>query len=1291
MSRKPTDDELFEQFLKESVSDDSVDLGGSDHQSGTVDSQSAQKPTTPWWDDDKCDEGRTERAPKSPKTFRKSLRRSQPIEEEDQVDPGNTGLQEERGEAEVKMTNKGLDTLEEEEEKARFFAQLEAEALSDIDYSKLNRELDLSSSTIDSDLRKAGERVEQSDDGITKSARHSPDSPHYSEDFEDEDSGREPLHEESNMSPLLTKGQIYVQSGCSDMEALHEAYMQISHDVRDSEDQKLLDIAMEGKEPSSRCLSSDFPPQHSRESLQPASTAESDLPTAEELLRPIRPERDHIGGFTVQPDSAAEPVQSGTPWSMERTFLSASSPEPHLKRPVIAEPAVQVEGARSPDSVIHSLTWSIRDEVQRLMQDHNPSSQTGKAKKQASSGPRVGRPSSSIRGKPTVAPVRSSRVQGRPTVASRMSGPRSAVSAKTLSSVPHTPKSPKSQDYCSDTEADLKVHSDLKPSTVDVPEPLVDPSSHPESTHAEEVKGPQDTRLAEHITKKNNEVDSHVIHELRVQLNQKDKQLETMHEHMEELQALKKQNYLLQSKLHSAEEECQKSRWMDAADPAAKEKLQLSEKEIREQEMLIKGYQQENEKLYFQMKAQQAKSKANEEAMFRENQRLLRELSLTREHLSKTPQPLENVCPVGHSQQTADLLAQIYTFQRNEAKLTENIHKLEQEKQTLEVKLQLMKTKRHEGKGHVVPSSGGESLELSVLEERHREKVAALQQKFQEQLEKDAGRLKEATTQTHQLTEQGQCHLPVRRPIWKLFTSVVKKLQKIVEKRSSQQQRTAEYRTAETKRIQDLERQVKVLEGKLKTRNPTLSALVCAANMAGNNDQDAAAMTSPQDHVKDLLKREIQHLRHELENQDNKAKQAIQALEKRFQSTKLQYEHQISEVQQQLAEKQQLGSLSSGTEEWLSQIQVLKEELQHLNASHQDKEKSLHGKIEFLKQQLKQQAQTTPGRHQRQAEEAYGVRIERLNQEVATKTRTIQELTRTVQRLQKERSSMLCVSSPQHERKPKETHAPPISGEDRRDKEIFPAFHFEKAYEPSVYSDVVQEEVVLRQRLEALELQNEKEKDSLKAEVAQAKDELRRMKEHFEEQHCTMKKEHLRELDHLHAAHAMKYASSKVAELANELNTQQIMVKHLQDQLKEFQETRNALRVSRTRENILQDRLMALLTELNDAKKAQSPVAKLIGSLEKKILNMELRHQQREKELQQVIDGPLQADQQSEAARWKHLAQNRSRDLGIFLRELDYILDIVRYLQSRGTVVHIPESSGAVSVHQQLLTESPQL
>lgn len=54
----------------------------------------------------------------------------------------------------------------------------------------------------------------------------------------------------------------------------------------------------------------------------------------------------------------------------------------------------------------------------------------------------------------------------------------------------------------------------------------------------------------------------------------------------------------------------------------------------------------------------------------------------------------------------------------------------------------------------------------------------------------------------------------------------------------------------------------------------------------------------------------------------------------------------------------------------------------------------------------------------------------------------------------------------------------------------------------------------------------------------------------------------------------------------------------------------------------LSDRLLfqlsRLLGELQEARDAQSPEVRLLGSLERKLLSMELRHQSREQELQQV-------------------------------------------------------------------------
>ncbi|XP_071325568.1 centrosomal protein of 162 kDa isoform X2 [Trachinotus anak] len=1291
-------DEQFELFLKESVSDDSVDLGASEKQPCAKRSEkSAPKAAVLWWQDDEHSGGGTGRGVLgSGKSFRKCLRKSDPIREEDE-DPRDTGLREEGLEAvvlsrdnietedsvmapAVNMSIMGLDTLEEEEEKARFFAQLEAGASSTIDYSKLNRELDSTSSIIGPNLRKAEEAEEQSD-GESKARvpetteRTSPGSPHYSEDFEDDQSEKEPQEEKSRMSPVITKGHSYVQSGGSDMEALHEAYRQI-HVVEDSDDYNHHYSSLEGEERIHRPVSPSFPPQHSRQSLQPASTNESDIPTAEELMRPIRLGEDHIRGFTLQPVSALEPDEEKTSCSLERTFPDVIYTQSQVKRPGKADHIAGIKGTKglassSPEPRNHDLTWNIREEVERLMEDHKKSSphissQAGKVKKQlvsqASHSSTTSHPSTPPLRKPTVAPVRGRKVDGRPAVTSRSSGiSRAAATAKTHSQQ-RPQKSTKDQGKDDDTEAGLRMSSELVASVqslVSVLQQQADTSSH------------QETRPTHHLPKNNMEEDGSVVEQLRVQLAQKERELQMMKEGAEELTSLRQQNYLLQSKLRSAEEANLRRTLVEASDAATEEKLQQMDKEMREQEMLIKGYQQENEKLCLQIKAQQAKSKANEEAMFNENQRLLSELDFTREQLSKTSRPVGNVCLMDHTQRITDLLAQINTFQRKDDKLSEDIHRLKQEKQALEVDLQLTKKERDLAKAQVISTSGDKTFEMRVLKDKHRDEVSALKKKLQwfaenqELLDRDAGRLKAATAEIRQLKEQ------------------VEKLKMEVGKRGSKQQKKAKEKSVETKRMQELERQVKELEQILRHRNPnSLPALIYAA--ASVAEDVGTVRTSPPSRIIPLLENKVQRLEAELENHDEEAKHSLRAMEQHFHGVKLRYEQQISELEQQLEQKQQVEveSSAAGTNPLMSQVQTLEEELQQVKEAHQEREKSLHEQIKSLQQQLKNKAQPSPGRRQRQTEAAFGVRIERMNHELSAKTRTIQELSRTVERLQKERRSMLSVPGPRPEthsadtkRQPGQTKTPSAPARETCGEEV-PAAQYEKTYQPTVFtgshiSEVLQENEALTQRLELLQLKSEQEKEALKADAAQAKEELCRLKEQTAEQMSFMQAEHLRVLDQQSAAHALEHSSSKVAEQANKINTQEIMIKHLQEQLKELQGAKEALATSKTRENALQKQLSRLLRDLKEAKEAQSPEVKLLCSLERKILNMELRHQHREKELKQVIGGSwqmLEANQQSEVERWKHVAQDKSRELEAFRLELDSILDILRHLQRQGVV-----------------------
>ncbi|XP_039864356.1 centrosomal protein of 162 kDa isoform X2 [Simochromis diagramma] len=1272
MSRRLTKEELdaqFEQFLKESVSDDSVDLGAADKQPH---SKSNQKPRVR--QDEALSAGGSAAARLESQI---SLRKSESIQEEDEEAEGIHSKEEDlvlrdnkdtEGSATVSavyMSAVGLDTLEEEEEKARFFAQLEAGASSTIDYSKLNRELDSTRSTPANNYRnveEAEEPVERggSDDHSKARGTISPaftGSPHYSEDFEDDEDVKVPLEETSTTASVLARGQSYVQSGASELEALQEAYRQV-HVVEDSDDRGHHTSSLEVRWSINRPLSPSSPPQRAQQSLQPVSTK---LPTAEELMRLLRPEAAQIRGFTLQPVSVVEPNHEKTSRGLERAFPDEA------QHPAAAAINGAEESTSHPISAAHppnkDLICSIRAEVDKLMQDHTKSSSltsshTGKTKKHPASRGSLTSPSctSSMR-QATPAPVRGKRLDGRMAVTSRSSGISrgSATPAKTRSAVSsQCPHRANHEDCWDCTEPGVTVRNELVASVqslVAVLQQQIDATKHQDS--AQEVR---ETRLEQHLPQIRTGHDSSVLEELRTQLAQKERELQMMKAGAEELSSLRQQNYLLQSKLRSAEEASQKKRWVEAADVAADEKFQQIDKEIKEQEALIKGYQQENEKLYLQMKAQQAKSKANEEAMFKENQRLLNELAATREQLHKTSRPVGSICLTDHTPRIADLLAQINSLQRNEAKMSADVHKLKQEKQALEVDLQLINKERDLAEARATSTSGNQTFEMRVLEDRHQEEVTALKKKLQwfaekqEMLDRDAGRLKAATAEIHQLREQ------------------VEKLKQEVGKRNSWQ-RKARDKFVDLKRMKDLERQVKELEQILRSRNPnSLPALIYAAATSASY-KDAGKMSSSSQ-ITALLERRIQRLEAELENHDEEAKRSLQVMEQQFHRVKLRYEQQICELQQQLQRKQQVEA-AAGSQS--SVVQALEEELYRVKQSHKQKEKSLHEQIESLQQQLKQKALLSPGRHQRQAEAAFGVRLERLNQELAKKTRTIQEL-------KKERRNMPSAPNTRAERRSTESkHQQP--GLLTAGGETFPAAPCEKTYQPTVFtgshiSEVLQENEALKKQVQLVLLQSEQEKEALKADAAQAKQQLSRLTEEFEEQLSTTKAEHFRVLDHLRATHALEHSDSKVAELTNKLSTQEIMMNHLDKQLKEMQGCKEALKISRRREDALQTQLTKLLQELKEAKEASSSEVKLLCTLERKILNMELRHQHREKELQQVLGGAWQTpgdDLQSELEHWRRLAQDKSREMDAFRLELDSILDILRHLQRQGAVLPTPE------------------
>ncbi|KAI1885587.1 hypothetical protein AGOR_G00205340 [Albula goreensis] len=1370
MSRRLTKEELdeqFEQFLKESVSDESVDLGGSSKPPSVLDSlgKARQKPvekspvSRPWWqDDDDSADSLGGGLLSSGKSFRKSLRKSLPIQEEDEEQPkalkGGEEEQEEEGAEQVLISKDslepeassldpdsvmasgpgaegfpmGLDTLDEEEEKARFFSNLEKGASSTIDYSRLNRELDSVLSTPAHTLRRAEDAgSEEEKKEKAQESRSSPASPNYSEDFEDEMSAKEAQEEKLERPAMLARVslhdsldsiagvqqpeekeeagrqdgagpgeteasgavQSYGQSGASEIAALQEAYRKISGSVAESEERGPSASPVQSvRDPHPRTPT----PENSPEMPKNTMTTGSDMPTAEELMRPIRPGSGGTRGFSLQPISITElRPEGGTSWG-----------EKPGRAPTENRDETDV-GRRT-----------IREEVERLMQYEEDSSRTsspppppppskGRRQQLPVSSPGSWGPSSPSSWRKSNLPAgKNKKGAGRPSsTAPKTSGPSRTGPAAKPSPVPlrkpltlgpkRVPKPGSVTNSGSGSQSDqgLKVSSELMASVQSFADYLkqqverrgLQGSSevHRRSLRKSEIRDSSpdgrggvpglrssgsDQRERELALLQRSE-DAHerwsserrLVDRMKLQLEQKEAELQAREEelreaHGKEVTALKQENYILQSKLRSMEEASRKRKWSfgEASDPVTAEKLELIEKEVREQETLIQGYHQENERLYQQVKALQAQSKQNEEAMFQENQRLLAELAVSKEQINRSNMQriVGNEREPGPTHSQVELLAELKTAQKAEARLMEENRRLRQEKQGMEVDLEMMKKLRDQAQAQVITTSGDMNFEMRMQLEEHKAEVSALKKRLQwyaenqELLDKDAARLRAATTEIQKLKEQ------------------VERLRTEVGKRDGlQQQKMMKEKAGDSKRIQDLERQVKEMEKILRRRHPnSLPALIFAAASAGGGGTSEAPQTAA------LLERRIRRLESELEGRDEEAKRSLRAMEQQFHRIKMQYEGRISELEQQLAQASKETERNDASHDWESRVQSLEAELQSEREAGQARERTLQAELASLQEQLskagpgeKRQARHSPGRQDRQSEAAQGARIDRLTQELAAKTRSVQELSRTVERLQKERRTLL--SAPPHAR---ETRRAPGPGKGA----------------PTGRTEVLQETERLRVRLEQLELEAEQERVSLQAKAAQTEAELWRTKEHAEEQLKSLRTQHQKEIEGLMARHALEHSTSKLAELANQVSTQEIMIRHLRDQLKDLQGSKEALTLSQVREETLQNQITKLLEELKDAKKAHTPELRHFSALERKIESMELRYTQRERELQQVIAQTrvvVEAEQQKEVERWRRLAQAKGQELEAFRVELDSILDVLRELQRQGVVIPVPEAS----------------
>ncbi|XP_078255970.1 centrosomal protein of 162 kDa isoform X6 [Rhinoraja longicauda] len=1382
MNHKLTKEEIeeqFEQFLKESVSDESVDLGNSP-KSGVLSSlgkrnrKETEKGAKQWWiNEDDSDEGqpplrRFTKLKRQPavidagtETLKKEIgdehngnpQSQSPGSHEDMLPTNQSYLKSQRFPQSIAETEEeqqaekillqgderssvsisrdslepndsimasgpaqttfgpGLDTLEEEEEKEQFFANLETGASSTIDYSKLIKDLESTGSTPINALNQqedefAALEEEETNEDESPRPKSVTASRHYSEDFEEDSveigeefelnanimeakyilesikDAREAKEQEAKPGMLAKvvlldsldstlDTQKLLQSGddrsiekqstdekigpdtasqmnatansCgqtnSDIEALHQAYRKI--------DQSLESTGAGQDSINGRDTNFALQPQsHVGDSAKNISTTESDLPTVEELMKPIKGDALFPRGFDLHSISTIAQREGEVAATSSKHMLKDSS-GPSLFQPQLNS-NTSCEGHNAFQEVSGSslkenanLTSRISDDVEALMNEIKNDSAI-KHSLIASTSQAV-----SHRDFQIYAKTKSPKLKNKKHFGENYTSVRSSGYGKV---------SPLKKDPLGASEK--QTH--LSPTKQAVP--VKGFKTRPKG----QLFMTQTIRSEKQKPAENN-LENPLLTSMQSSSTPLQRQMNSVPNHTKLLGGH------VPEQLCSLETNKKKLTIEGTLDSVTEEKLKLIEKEVQEQETIIHGYDQENERLYTQVKDLQKANKRNEEKMFNESRHLMTEIRQLKEQLKKNNMKQVSIHDVQPSEQNKnqnidDLLSQLRIQQREEVKLTEEIKKLKQEKQALEVDLEKMKKECNMAKEQLTNTSGDKDFEMKIMEEQSKQEIHRLTKRLQwyaenqEMLDRDTVRLKTANLEIEKLKEQ------------------IEKLAADSKVRNSPPEKRAKGRALEAKRIQDLERQVKEMEEIIRRRYPnSLPALIYASASV----PDASAETEGNLHSRAFLEKRIKKLEADLEKKDEEAKNCLRVMEQQFQKIKIQYEQRISELEQHLTYK--IVNEKEKIDEPNPKMKILEEEILKLKEAHKSIENRLRADIEKLKNQLyyaevklmEREDSSLRMVDQHMQNSYQQAKIEKLNLELAAKNREIQELTKTLEHLQTERRLLLNnkTATDKYDARQKSTKK---SKKGKESTLSFPVKFDEKSYQPNDFSgshisEVLKENDMLKNNIERLTL----EMDQQRVQLAQYENEVRRTQGGLSEHVAALNASHQQEIEQILTQHALEHSSSKVAELTNKITAQEVMIKHLREQITELQKEREALSFAKLREEKLQTQMAKLFEELREAKENRSPEMRHFVALERKIQMMELKYAQREQEFQQLIEKTrhcADADYIQEVEKWKKLAYLKNYELENFRAELDSILDVLRELQRQGVVIPAPSS-----------------
>lgn len=505
-----------------------------------------------------------------------------------------------------------------------------------------------------------------------------------------------------------------------------------------------------------------------------------------------------------------------------------------------------------------------------------------------------------------------------------------------------------------------------------------------------------------------------------------------------------------------------------------------------------------------------------------------------------------------------------------------------------------------------------------------------------------------------------------------------------------------------TKKILDLQRQVKEMEDIIKRRYPnSIPAMIYAASSVPNEMKTYEPKQDGKNQpIAVFLEKRVKILEEELENKDIDNSKKVRSIEQNYNSMSLRYEEHIKQLEMKIKELTLKLKTAKSTEELEIELANSILKFQDIIESLKTDLESKQAEITSLKLQvLDLEAPESNARHKAsktssKSSVALNNDISKLRDRIRNKDSELLELKTTITLLQKDREKLLnkinqtstknmenlastTTRLKDQSKNAPQTKLPTHNAVESKEENIDDVMMMSSLRH--IHSELNEKYIKLLNHNKHLqvtiqELQLEVEEKRLKVEAinANALSDERKLRESFEEQIKLMKDSYEKKLEKQKLDYIVEHSNSKVAELNGKLRSYEILQEHMKGVIEEAKQDRKKLEQAKESEVNLRSKIKDLENEIHESRSLQTPEVYHYKTLQSKILSIENRHTEKERQLQNIINrvkykASIDIDQLED--KWRDMLRHKDQEIQHFRTEMDSILEVLKELQRQGVVL----------------------